>query len=237
MSDAPFLTATRDSYNAVAAEYTATFAADLDGRPLDRALLAGFAELVRGTGNTVVADVGCGPGRITILLHQLGLQAFGVDLSPGMVALARGAYPHLRFEVGSMLTLPLPDASLGGLLAYYSIIHLPWERRPEAFAEFHRVLIPGGQLMVAFQVGDDRAHYAEAFGKQVHLDFHRQQPDDVVELLRAAGFELRCTVVKQAELTDKTPQSFVMVRKPAPAACLPDAQSAGAAGDTDPPRG
>jgi ubiquinone/menaquinone biosynthesis C-methylase UbiE len=193
MSDAPFLAATRDSYDVMAVEYADMVSSGLDGKPLDRALFAALAELVRDNGNDPVADVGCGPGRVTMVLHRLGLDAFGIDLSPGMVALARRTYPHLRFEVGSMLALDLPDASLGGLLANYSIIHIPWERRPEVFAEFHRVLAPGGQLMLVFQIGDDRGHRAEAFGKPVCLDWYRQQPDEVAELLRDAGFDVEDT--------------------------------------------
>jgi SAM-dependent methyltransferase len=108
--------------------------ADLDNRPLDRALFAVFAELVRVGGNRPVADVGCGAGRVTILLSRLGLDAFGVDLSPGMVALARRTYPQLRFEEGSMLALDVPAATLGGLLAFYSIIHIARERRQQVFA-------------------------------------------------------------------------------------------------------
>lgn len=187
---------------------------DLDGRPLDRALLAVFAELVRTDGNKPVADVGCGPGRVTILLDRLGLDAFGIDLSPGMVALARRTYPGLRFEVGSMLALDLPSASLGGLLAYYSVIHVPWERRRAVFTEFHRVLAPGGHLMLCFQVGDEQSHRVEAFGKPIALDFYRQRPDEVARLLRDAGFDTWATVVKEAEGTEKTPQGFVIARKP-----------------------
>ncbi|MGO8887777.1 MAG: class I SAM-dependent methyltransferase [Streptosporangiaceae bacterium] len=43
-----------------------------------------------------------------------------------------------------MLALDLPDGALGGVLAWYSIIHIPQERLPETFAEFCRVLAPGG---------------------------------------------------------------------------------------------
>ncbi|MGI5213183.1 methyltransferase domain-containing protein [Plantactinospora sp. CA-290183] len=189
MSDEPFLAATRDSYDAMVVEYADMFGASLADMPLDRALLAAFAELVRANGNGPVADVGCGPGRVTTVLRELGLDAFGIDLSPGMIELARRTYPGLRFEVGSMLALELPDAALGGLLGYYSIIHVPWERRPEVFAEFHRVLAPGGQLMLAFQVGDDLIHRDEVFGKPVDLNLYRQQPGEVSELLREAGFE------------------------------------------------
>jgi SAM-dependent methyltransferase len=216
MSDTEFLAGTRDSYDATVAEYVDMFGSDLDGRPLDRALLATFAELVRAGGNGPVADVGCGPGRVTIVLHELGLDAFGIDLSPGMIAHARRTYPALRFEVGSMLALDLPDASLGGLLGYYSVIHVPWERRPEVFAEFHRVLAPGGLLMLAFQVGDDCLHLDEAFGKTINCDWYRQQPDEICQLLRDAGFALWATVLRERDGVDKTPQGFVLARKPTP---------------------
>ncbi len=159
--------------------------------------------------------MGCGPGRVTILLHRLGLDAFGIDLLPQMVALARQTYPEFGFEVGSMLALQVSDASLGGLLAYYSIIHVPWERRPEVFAEFRRVLAPSGRLMLALQIGDERVHYDEALGKSVDLDFYRQDPDDVVTLLREAGVHLWSTVVKQPEAGDKTLQGIIWATKPA----------------------
>ena len=213
MSDVRFLAATRDSYDTMAGDYADWLREDMDVRPLDRALLAAFAERVRATGNLGVVDVGCGPGRVTILLHRLGLDAFGIDLSPGMLAVARRTHPELRFETGSMLALDLPDASVGGLLAYYSIIHVPRERRGEVFAEFHRVPAPGGQLMLAFQVGDELLHLRDAFGRAVDLDFYRQQPDEVAGLLGDAGFALWCSTVKQPEGVEKTPQGFVLAGK------------------------
>jgi SAM-dependent methyltransferase len=54
-----------------------------------------------------------------------------------------------------MLELDIPDHALGGVLAHYSIIHIPPDRVPAAFAEFSRVLVPGGYLLVSFQTGDD----------------------------------------------------------------------------------
>lgn len=209
-----FLSATRDSYDAMASQYAAMVGASLDDEVLDRALLGVFAELVRAAGGGPVADVGCGPGRVTVVLGRLGLDAFGIDLSPEMITLARRTYPGLRFEVGSMLDLDLAAASLGGLLAYYSIIHLPWERRAEAFAEFHRVLAPGGYLMLVFQVGDDRRHRDEAFGTPVDLDWYRQRPDEVAGLLRAAGFDLWATVVRESEEPEGLPRGSLIARKP-----------------------
>ncbi|MGW4848298.1 class I SAM-dependent methyltransferase [Nocardia brasiliensis] len=59
-----------------------------------------------------VADVGCGPGEVTAHLHELGVDAFGIDLSPAMIDVARRDHPGLRFEVGSMTELNLPVASV-----------------------------------------------------------------------------------------------------------------------------
>ncbi len=214
MVDAATLAATRDSYDVLAAEQVEIVTSSLDDRPLDRALFATFAELVRAGGNGPVADVGCGPGRVTILLSRLGLDAFGIDLSPGMLALARRTYPELRFEEGSMLALESADGSLGGLLAYYSIIHIPREERPELFAEFHRALAPGGVLMLVFQIGDESAHRTEAFGSAISITWYRQQPDEVAELLREAGFELWMTAVREPVDTEKTQQGYLLACKP-----------------------
>ena len=164
VTEPDFLRDTRASYDAIATVYAERFRDELAAKPLDRAMLAAFAEVVRAGGAGPVADVGCGPGRVTGYLNDLGLPVFGIDLSPEMIAVARRTYPGLRFEVGSMLALDLPDAALGGVLAWYSLIHIPDERVPEAFAEFYRVLAPGGLVLLAFQVGDEVVHVAEARG-------------------------------------------------------------------------
>jgi SAM-dependent methyltransferase len=215
MTDAS-LAETRDSYDAIAAEHSDWLNSDLDDRPLDRALFAAFAELVRAAGNAPVADVGCGSGRVTILLSRLGLDAFGIDLSPGVVALARRNHPQLHFEEGSMLALDLPTAGLGGLLAYYSIIHIPRERRPEIFAEFHRVLTPGGIVMLVFQIGDEQGHRSDFRGMPVSVDWYRQRPDELADLLREAGFDLWTTAVREPEDSESVAQGYILARKPQP---------------------
>ena len=81
MTESDFLHATRVSYDAVAADYSGHFRDELAAKPLDRAMLAGFAELVRTASVGPVADIGCGTGRVTAHLNGLGLPVFGVDLS------------------------------------------------------------------------------------------------------------------------------------------------------------
>jgi SAM-dependent methyltransferase len=112
MSVDSWLADTRTSYDTVAASYADLLRDSLSGLPYLRAALALFADLVHSAGAGPVADVGCGPGHVTAHLHGLGIDAFGIDISPGMVDVARHDNPGLRFEVGSMTDLDLADASV-----------------------------------------------------------------------------------------------------------------------------
>lgn len=217
MTEPDFLHTTRAFYDAIATDYDAHFGEHLAARPMDRAVLAGFADVVRAADAGPVADLGCGPGRVTAHLAGLGLPVFGVDLSPQMVALARRTHPRIRFEVGAMTGLELPDGALGGIVAWYSIIHTPQERLPELFAAFHRLLAPGGMLLLAFQAGDEPLHVAQPFGHPVALDFRRCLPDRIAGLLTAAGLEVRTRMLREPdeELGESTPQAVLMARKPA----------------------
>ena len=182
---------TRSTYDAVAASYAALVADDLSRQPVERSLLTLFAELASGP----AADVGSGPGQVTAFLHEQGLDVFGIDLSPVMVDQARAAYPHLRFEVGSMTRLDEPDGSLAGLNAWLSIIHVPDGELPGVLAEFRRVLAPDAPLMLTFQVGDSPKHFTQAWGHEVDMTVHRRRPETVTEMLTAAGFQVFVTTV------------------------------------------
>lgn len=215
MTGPELLGATRTFYDAVAADYAERFRQELAAKPLDRALLAAFAELVLGAGGGKVADLGCGPGDMTAHLRELGLSAYGVDLSPRMVELARRANPQVRYEEGSMTELGLPDGALAGIVSWYSVIHTPDELLPEVFAEFHRLLVPGGHLLLAFQVGDESVYLDRPLGHPVALDFHRRQPDRVAELLDEAELTLEARLVRESDGRgmETTPQAFLLARK------------------------
>jgi SAM-dependent methyltransferase len=213
-----FLRDTRASYDTIAAEYEQRFGHELAAKPLDRGMLAGFADLVGAAGLGPVADIGSGTGRVAAYLASLGVSVSGIDLSPQMVSAARELYPGLRFEVGSMLDLDLPDASLGGVLAWYSTIHVPDDRLPDAFAEFHRVLAPGGYVLLGFQVGDGPQHVTTSLGHPVSVDVHFRQQEHVVALLSDAGLATRARLIRErdedGEFPERTQQGFVLARKP-----------------------
>jgi SAM-dependent methyltransferase len=217
VSEPDDLSAVRAAYDTVAEDYAELLRTALDDQPYDRAVLALFAELVgtAGPGRLgAVADVGCGPGRIAAYLHGLGVDVFGVDLSPAMIAVARRTYPDLRFDEGSLTGLALGDGRLGGVVAWYSLIHLPPADRPRAFAELARVLAPGGRLLLAFQAGDERLHLRQAYGHEISLDAYRLPPDHVADLATAAGLTLEARLVRSPMGLEKTPQAYLLARKP-----------------------
>ncbi|MFD3540415.1 class I SAM-dependent methyltransferase [Streptomyces sp. NPDC058662] len=202
---------TRAAYDGVVELYASMFADGLETQPFARNMIATFAELVRGTGNTRTADVGCGPGHLTAMLHDLGLDAFGLDLSPAMVAHARRARPALRFEEARMEALPVEDHALGGVLAHYSMIHTPPAELPALLAEQARVLAPGGLLLVSF--------FATGGPEPVRFD-HKVTPayswpvDRIADLLAAAGFSVTARLLHDPATERGFLDAHVLARRP-----------------------
>jgi ubiquinone/menaquinone biosynthesis C-methylase UbiE len=200
---------TRVSYDTVAESYSELLAGKLESDPYLMALLQLFAELV-GRGRTV-ADVGCGPGRVTAALRDLGLEPFGIDLSPGMIAVARREFPDLSFSVGSMTQLPLADASVDGVLLWYSTIHVPDAELPAAFGHVRRVLRPGGTVLLGFHSGDSVHHKTSGYGghpMSVHV--HRRTPERLGELIGDAGLRVSARITLEATEELPVPQGFVL---------------------------
>ncbi|QNP70911.1 methyltransferase domain-containing protein [Streptomyces roseirectus] len=207
-----FLTTTRTFYDAVAEDYSEQFQDELATRPLERAVLGLYAELVGSGGK--VADLGCGPGRSTGHLGRLGLDITGLDLSESMLAVARRENPGIPFHHGSMFDLPFADGSLDGVMCWYSSIHTPEPELPRLFAGFHDALTPGGHLLLAFQVGDEPRHYDQPWGHPVAIDFLRRRPEFMEALLEQTGFTMLSRTVREPMNEERTPHAFLIARRP-----------------------
>jgi ubiquinone/menaquinone biosynthesis C-methylase UbiE len=130
-------------------------------------------------------DAGCGPGHWTDLLDDGHRDASGVDISEAFLDAARSRYPHLTFSNASLRGLPVADATLGGILAWYSLIHTDPADVPAVLVEFARVLAPGGSLLLGFFVGEPREPFAHAV-----TTAYFWSADALEELLTDAGFEV-----------------------------------------------
>ncbi len=183
--------------------------------PIDRSLLVAFIELIKRQNVDRVADVGCGPGRVAAFMAEHGLDVIGVDVSQAMLAVARTAHPHIKFEEGQLDALPFDTGVLAGAVCWYSIIHTPPDRLAEAFVELTRVLMPGGYLLVAFQAEGEPVHRADAHGTHLPLTSYRHSVQEVADCLEDTGFRIYTTVLRAPELEDETTsQGFVIASRP-----------------------
>jgi ubiquinone/menaquinone biosynthesis C-methylase UbiE len=155
----------RAAYDEVADDYARTFGDDLARLPLDRAVLDDVAgELGPGA---LVLDLGCGPGPVSAHLAGLELRIVGVDLSPAMLARARRETGEPALACADLRHLPFPPAAFEGVVAYYSLQHVPRARLGSALTEARRVLRPGGLLVLAMHLGDGDVVMEEFLGHAV----------------------------------------------------------------------
>src|SRR6476619_1330533 len=119
------LAGVRHAYDTLAEDYAARLPDTRAEAALDLAMVDAFAAAVTSADDPRVLDAGCGAGRMSRYLAGRGCLVQGIDLSSGMVAMARRDHPGLAFAVGSLTDLPYPDGRFAGVLLWYSIIHTP----------------------------------------------------------------------------------------------------------------
>lgn len=177
-----------ESYDCVAERYAEQFFHELDRKPFDRAMLDRYAETVRGTRNGVRPWM---RSRAYLPpLHTQGIEMFGLDLSPHMIEIARRLNPEILFQRGDILRLELPDSSLAGIVAFYSLIHIARPVIPLVLRELRRTLIPDGRLLIAVHGGDGDLHVEEFLGQRVSISATLFQPSEMKEYLEETGFNI-----------------------------------------------
>jgi ubiquinone/menaquinone biosynthesis C-methylase UbiE len=176
-------------WDAVAARYLELFRDELRGKPYDLAVLERFAT---GLGpGARVCDVGCGPcGHVTRVLADHKLALVGIDLSTDCIALARREQPTLRFDVMDMAALAFGDATLEGLVAYYSLHYQPRARVRSTLREWARVLQPQGRLLIVAKEGDSEGWIADPLGSGRPVFWCGFSADELRDLIAACGFDV-----------------------------------------------
>jgi SAM-dependent methyltransferase len=145
----------RQAYASVAELYIELFGTSEQVHADDLAFIGRHLGDQSGT----VLDIGCGPGHITGYLHSLGVDATGIDMVPEFIAHARAAHPSGRYQLGSMENLDVANHSIAGILAWYSLIHLPPQTLAVVLAECRRAMVPAGTLVLGLFDGDEVASF------------------------------------------------------------------------------
>ncbi|WP_411733074.1 class I SAM-dependent methyltransferase [Paeniglutamicibacter sp.] len=171
----------QQAYSGRSAEYTSALGAIDQMHALDHHCIGRWAELIGGR----VLDAGCGPGHWTDFLHMRGVDVSGIDLVAEFVDGARRRFPDVTFEVSSLRHIDAADGSLKGVLAWYSLIHVPPTELPVILSELSRVLAPQGHLLIGFFEGDS----AEPFDHAITTAYY-WSVEQMTSLLHNAGFEV-----------------------------------------------
>ena len=205
----------RAAHDVLAEFYAVRLADALDRMPAERAVLGLFCDLTLAAGlGTSVADVGCGTGRLEPYLAARGLSPRGVDLSPEMIRVARRDHPGFAFDVADLRSLPFEDASLAGVICWYSLMFLAPPDRPAAFSELARAVKPGGYLVTAFKAGDSQVRRGgRSTGLGVEFDVYWLSPQEMERRMADAGFATVFWGGRPAEGQEGSPQGYLLARR------------------------
>ncbi|HLK73248.1 MAG TPA: class I SAM-dependent methyltransferase [Streptosporangiaceae bacterium] len=205
----------RAAHDVLAEFYAGRLADALDRMPAERAVLGLFCDLTLAADlGTSVADVGCGTGRLAPYLAARGLSPRGVDLSPEMIRVARRDHPGFAFDVADLRDLPFGDASLAGVICWYSLMFLAPSDRPAAFSELARAVKPGGYLVTAFKAGDSQVRRGgRSTGLGVEFDVYWLSPQEMERRVTDAGFATVFWGGRPAEGQEGSPQGYLLARR------------------------
>lgn len=204
----------RKGYDLAAEAYGEKLLDELDHKPMDRELLTQFADLFRNHEHLVL-DVGCGTGQTTGFIANLGVNITGVDLSPGMITVAKRHFPEVSFEQGDLFKLDRADSSIDGIVAFYALVHVLPEQLPDALQEFARVLKPGGTALISFHIGEGQVHNDNFLESGAELTFYYHNMEDMENQLAVAGFSIDNQVVRPPYDSEyPSTRGYVLAKKP-----------------------
>lgn len=135
-----------------------------------------------------VLELGCGPGTPETRRLAQRFTLTGVDISPRQVERARAAIPETEFLCADFTDLDHPTGSLDGVIAFYTLNHVPRELLGPLLVGIHDWLVPDGLLCVAFGTSDNAGWTGEWLGAETF--FSSFPPEVNSRLVREAGFAI-----------------------------------------------
>ncbi|MHA1157024.1 MAG: class I SAM-dependent methyltransferase [Candidatus Heimdallarchaeota archaeon] len=196
----------REGYNKIAEDYHAKRNENLE----DMKFLPEFTSLIEK--NAKVLDAGCGAGLPFAKYLSEQFQVIGIDISDRQIELAIQNVPKATFFRKDMTSLNFPDDYFGGILAYYSIIHVPREEHEDLFRNFYRMLKPDGVALFSLISTDDPIYINnDFFGEKMYWSGFDAESN--IALLEAIGFETIWTKIVKDVLGEDGNHLFVLIRK------------------------
>ncbi|MEZ4668603.1 MAG: class I SAM-dependent methyltransferase [Anaerolineae bacterium] len=207
----PRTEATRASYDTIASDYAEEQINQLYPNSFEVYLLDYFIQQLDAQKS--VCDLGCGSGQVAAYLHEQAVSTIGIDLSPMMIEQARRLHSDITFQQADMRALPFADNELAGIVAFYSLIHIPRTEMVNVLTELHRAIQHKGYLLLSFYLGREEDHRSEWFDKPVSLDFVLFTLPEMKRYLRQAGFKPEIVIEHSSTYRSEAPYGFILARK------------------------
>ncbi len=186
------------SYNIAAKNYHKLFSDELKEHKYDQQLLSQFADELPK--DSIICDIGCGPSvQMGGYLFEKGHNVEGLDFSDACIENAKTIYPKMKIHNVDMTKTNLPDNSYDGIISFYSLFHIPKEYQHEVFKEFHRILKPGGKLLLMNHKGSERKIIKEIWAhNNLKLFINFSTEKEIRELVSNNNFIINLLESKKA---------------------------------------
>ncbi|MBK5113973.1 MAG: class I SAM-dependent methyltransferase [Candidatus Heimdallarchaeota archaeon] len=195
----------REGYNQVAEKYLERRNEDLE----EMKFLPEFSSLIKQDGK--VLDAGCGGGLPFTKYLSDRFDVVGIDISEKQIELAKNNVPNAQFFVKDMTQLDFPENFFDGILAYYSIIHVPREEQHNLFVNFYRMLKPNGVALFSLHSTDDPGSFFDDFFDAT-MFWSGFDAETNLKILTEIGFEIIWSKLVDDSLGDAK-HLFVLIRK------------------------
>lgn len=175
-----------EQYNALAPQYAQTADDRFKRRAYDRArydVVLGLAQE-----DAPVVDLGCGPGHVVDYIEKAGRKCLGIDASERMLEAARARFPKREFQNANFEALPFGRDELGGMIAAWSLIHLPRESLSARLNVLATHLKPQAPLLLVLHQGEGQAKckmLPDSPEADVELDVTCYQREELSSLVEA----------------------------------------------------
>lgn len=186
------------AYSSAAVDVRGLLGTQISPSDPDRAVIEPWAATVDGN----ILDVGAGTGRWAGHLKQLGYRVEGLEPAQRLIDLARENFPSVVFHHGAIEDLAGTGARWGGILAWYSTIHLKPEELSAALGILRSVLKDDGLLLMSFFTGPQFAAFAHPVATA-----YLWPMDHMVGLVSEAGFD-----VLEQQSNPRTPHAYIRAR-------------------------
>ncbi len=172
----------RAGYDAIGVAYSAARQKDQQSLPLVRELID------RLPTGAAVLDAGCGSGVPVTMALSNHFDITGVDISETQLEFARRSIPRATFVCRDMTELDFPAGSFDAICSFYAIIHVPREEHRPLLLNFHRMLKPGGLLLLCMGAVDWPGEVEEFYGAPMYWSHFDAETN--LRMVREAGFAL-----------------------------------------------